>query len=181
MDITKTKTERGFRYDEFNDNYGQKCSLQKSSSALEDKIWLGINDAKPEIKVFDAKAMGRADICDGETVGWVPWPVPPEVLMHTRMHLTREQVAALLPALQHFVETGELPPLPEEPTTATEKYVIHKNCRSPDKVSYDGASWDDVDAERKDTYEDRAEAEAAAKLLSEVNPVGFSVSPARKA
>ena len=27
-----------------------------------------------------------------------------------RMHLTREQVAALLPHLQHFVETGELSP-----------------------------------------------------------------------
>lgn len=28
----------------------------------------------------------------------------------TRMHLSRDMAAALIPLLQHFVETGELPP-----------------------------------------------------------------------
>jgi len=40
--------------------------------------------------------------------GWVPYPIPSEVSLHTRMHLNREQVAALLPTLQRFVETGEI-------------------------------------------------------------------------
>jgi hypothetical protein len=38
----------------------------------------------------------------------VPWPVPKEVALSSRMHLTQEMVAALLPLLQHFAETGEL-------------------------------------------------------------------------
>jgi hypothetical protein len=33
----------------------------------------------------------------------------------TRMHLTREQVATLLPYLQRFVATGNLRPAPEAP------------------------------------------------------------------
>ena len=108
-DVSQNKTERGFRYDEFVDSYGHKCSLQKSSSAMEDKIWLGINDPEPEIMINDALKLGRGDLCNGHTVGWVPYPLPEEVLCHTRMHLTQAQVKALLPALQHFAETGELP------------------------------------------------------------------------
>ena len=34
--------------------------------------------------------------------------VPDEVLMTTRMHLNRKQVAKLLPVLQKFVDTGEI-------------------------------------------------------------------------
>jgi hypothetical protein len=112
-DVSQNKTERGFRYNEFVDSYGHKCSLQKSSSAMEDKIWLGVNDPEPMIKVHDALKLGRADLCDGQTVGWVPFPLPEEVLCHTRMHLTQAQVKALLPALQHFAETGELPEIEE--------------------------------------------------------------------
>ncbi|MNH47331.1 hypothetical protein D3C79_1105140 [compost metagenome] len=43
-----------------------------------------------------------------ETVGWVPYPIPDQVLLTTRMHLSREQVAALLPILQRFATTGEV-------------------------------------------------------------------------
>ena len=43
------KTARGFAYYEFKDNNGINCTLQKSSSALTDKIWLG---ADAEIKEF---------------------------------------------------------------------------------------------------------------------------------
>lgn len=35
------KTERGFSYYEFIDKNGVECSLQKSSLAFEDCIWLG--------------------------------------------------------------------------------------------------------------------------------------------
>lgn len=66
-----TQTPRGFDFLEFQDRNNQKCTLQKSSCATEDAIWLGIHDEK-------------------------------------RMHLTQEQVAALLPFLIRFAETGEL-------------------------------------------------------------------------
>lgn len=39
----------------------------------------------------------------------MPYPIPEAVSLHTRMHLSRDQVRDLLPALQHFVDTGELP------------------------------------------------------------------------
>ena len=68
------QTQRGFDYTKFKDKYGNLCSLQKSSLATEDCIWLGIDNPK----------------VDG------------------RMHLSRDQVAELLPILQKFVETGEL-------------------------------------------------------------------------
>jgi len=36
--MKKTTTGRGFQYIEFEDRYGHKCSLQKSSLATEDAI-----------------------------------------------------------------------------------------------------------------------------------------------
>lgn len=85
---------RGFAYGEFTDLYGSKCSLQKSSLAGTDAIWLGINDANPRI------------LRQGE--GWVNYPIPKEVLLSTRMHLTREDVKYLLPYLMEFARTGEV-------------------------------------------------------------------------
>lgn len=104
--MIKSHTNRGFRHIEFEDRYDQKCSVQKSSLAFEDAIWLGIEDADPKIMATDARRLG---IPTKETVGWIPYHVPDEVLLSTRMHLTRDQVAELLPILQHFVDTGELP------------------------------------------------------------------------
>jgi len=103
--MNDTKTQRGFDITEFEDTYGAKCSLQKSSSAMEDKIWLGVNDADPKIMVSKAKEHGLEPQGD---CGWMRYHVPESVLMNTRMHLNREQVAELLPYLQRFVETGEL-------------------------------------------------------------------------
>lgn len=40
------QTERGFDILEFKDRYGKECSLQKSSLATEDCIWLGVNSAR---------------------------------------------------------------------------------------------------------------------------------------
>ncbi len=89
------ETQRGFAIAEFTDANDVKCSLQKSSVATEDMIWLGCSDANAKHLVQDK--------------GWVPYPLPDELSFTTRMHLTREQVADLISALQHFVETGELP------------------------------------------------------------------------
>lgn len=95
-------TERGFALAEFTDQYGSKCSLQESSLATGPCVWLGCDDADP--KVF---------IPHGEPA-WRPLELPVlppggHYMWTTRMHLTREMVAELLPLLQHFVEHGTLP------------------------------------------------------------------------
>ena len=64
-------TARGFRIVEFTDLYNKPCSLQESSLATDEAIWLGVHGH--------------------------------------RMHLNREQTAALLWPLLHFVLTGRLP------------------------------------------------------------------------
>jgi hypothetical protein len=76
-------TARGFDCYEFTDFYGDKCSLQKSSLAEIDAIWFGCNESRTHT------VTGQA--------------------LSPRMHLTREQVAELLPKLRHFVRTGNLP------------------------------------------------------------------------
>lgn len=45
-------TDRGFGYVEFQDNRRQDCSVQKSSNAEKDCIWLGCNDIN--LQMFDA-------------------------------------------------------------------------------------------------------------------------------
>lgn len=87
------KTERGFEYAEFTDYNGVSCSIQKSSLATEDAIWLGCNEADPQHLTSS---------------GWEKLRFPKDTVFITRMHLTREQVAILLPLLQNFVDTGEL-------------------------------------------------------------------------
>lgn len=77
--IELAPTERGFVRGNFIDRYGQTCSIQKSSIATEDAIWLGCNEGLH---------------VDGQCCA--------------RMHLTQEMIAALLPLLHRFVETGEL-------------------------------------------------------------------------
>lgn len=104
-DMNDYKTQRGFEITEFEDTYGAKCSLQMSSSAMEDKIWFGVNDADPKIMVSKAKEHGLEP--QGE-IGWMTFPISNDVLLNTRMHLNREQVAELLPYLKRFVETGNL-------------------------------------------------------------------------
>lgn len=105
MKITKRKTNRGFARREFVDFYDKKCSVTKSSLATADAIWIGIDDPEPKVMAREAASVG---VKTSETTGWVPYPVPKEVLLHTHMHLTRAQVKKLLPMLQKFVETGEL-------------------------------------------------------------------------
>ncbi len=100
MMITQEATERGFRIDRFVDQRGVNCSLQKSSVAGETCVWLGCDEIG--LMRFDPD------------FGWIELDVENDrpgvsYTANTRMHLTQAQVAQLLPALQHFVETGELP------------------------------------------------------------------------
>jgi hypothetical protein len=83
-------TERGFDILDFTDRYGEKCSLQKSSLATEDCIWLGIHD--PVIRAMTGKEV----------------PLPAGSTINGRMHLTKAMVRKLLPYLKHFAETGDL-------------------------------------------------------------------------
>jgi hypothetical protein len=67
----------------FKDRYDADCSIQKSSLATEDCIWLGCNHETIHSQT-------------GERCG-------------ARMHLTQSMAADLIPLLQHFVDTGDLP------------------------------------------------------------------------
>lgn len=98
-------TNRGFRFHEFTDDFGAKCSIQKSSSACVDRIWLGIDDPEPKIMAVDAAAHG---VATNETTGWVPYPIPKAVLLTTRMHLNQEQAKWLVEKLNRFIKTGEI-------------------------------------------------------------------------
>lgn len=113
-------TERGFPYVEFRDEYGEKCSIQISSRAVFENedgtvddplgwIWLGIDDAKPQIMKSKAKALGM-ELPPGEVSGWMPYPIPEDVLLTTRMHLNETQVRGLIARLTLWLETGSLSP-----------------------------------------------------------------------
>jgi hypothetical protein len=97
------KTQRGFGIMNFKDQHGTECSIQKSSSAMQDCIWFGSN--KIGLKEFVAYRQPSAwvdrDDVDEHTMEH-------HFVANNRMHLTRKQVAKLLPILQKFVETGEL-------------------------------------------------------------------------
>lgn len=106
----KTKTSRGFEIVHFKDYYNQECSLQQSSLALYQQhgasaVWLGIEDAKPKVLHGYASKFG---IKTDAIFGWVPYPIPPEVSLNTRMHLSRGQVERLIEHLQKWLTTGKL-------------------------------------------------------------------------
>lgn len=91
------RTHRGFRFYEFNDRNNLRCSLQKSSVATEDCIWLGLNSANPKNLIY-----GK---------GWVDasQKIPEGIEFTTRMHLTQKQAGVLAKQLDYFSETGDLP------------------------------------------------------------------------
>lgn len=108
--IELTQTNRGFAVAPFTDRYGAHCSLQKSSLATEDAIWFGVGQTREGV-----------DVKDG------------------RMHLSRSQVADLLPLLQRFVETGEL----YEGAPLVDAYSIIKGERTyQDEFAPDG-EWEE--------------------------------------
>jgi hypothetical protein len=88
------KTERGFKRADFTDGNGEGCSIQESSAVESDFLWLGVNETIPKVLVR------------GE--GWKDVPLPEDALTASRMHLTRENAAALWPLLKRFAERGRL-------------------------------------------------------------------------
>lgn len=95
-----TKTARGFEIVRFEDHYGHPCSLQVSSLATADAVWLGCDNADPQVLASQAHQFG---IATEKTTGWIPYPVPKDVLLTTRMHLNRDQVIALIEHLQRWL------------------------------------------------------------------------------
>lgn len=92
---------------EFADSYGEKCSIQASSLAKYQQpgisaIWLGIDGVKAQVLHGDARKFG---VKTDATCGWVPYPIPEEVLVTTRMHLERDKVQALVNHLQAWLDS----------------------------------------------------------------------------
>lgn len=119
LDAQWTKTGRGFELLEFHDSYGTKCEIQQSSGVGDypdafkrpgsSLLWIGTADADPKIMKSQAVELG-IPLPAGEVSGWMPYPIPSEVLMNTRMHLNREQVAELVKTLTTWLKTGSLAP-----------------------------------------------------------------------
>lgn len=105
------ETTRGFAIGQSLARYGAECTIPKSSLAEEDCIWLGVDSADPKIRCNVAREPG---LTPPRETGWMDFPIPAAVSMNTRMHLTREMAAALIPVLQHSAKTGELPSPPAE-------------------------------------------------------------------
>jgi hypothetical protein len=116
-------TERGFHLVEFHDEYGNTCSIQESSRAVcenEDGtvddplgwLWLGIDDPKPQIMKSKALALGLK-LPPGEVSGWMPYPIPDDVSINTRMHLNEAQVRGLIDRLTRWLETGVINSTPQ--------------------------------------------------------------------
>lgn len=93
-DLICTATNRGFPLISFEDEYGETCSLQISSlMGPQAFCWFGV--ANPSIQVME---QGK---------GWQPVQLPEGAVVGSRMHLSQDQVRALLPHLQAFAESGE--------------------------------------------------------------------------
>lgn len=84
MDLYYSLTEQGLKRFDFTDAFGSSCSIQQSGKADPPAIWLGCNHG-----TFNPATDSHCHCC-------------------TRMLLTREMVAALLPVLVHFLTSGEL-------------------------------------------------------------------------
>lgn len=82
--MKKSKTNRGFRLYTFKDVYGEQCSIQKSSHAEKDQIWMGL----------DADEV-RTHHVTGQSLGM-------------RMLIDRKLAAKIALKLAAFAETGEI-------------------------------------------------------------------------
>lgn len=106
--VVRGNTQRGFQTIEFKDRYDAACSLQQSSLADytqpgSSAVWLGIDDPAPQVMAVDAAKVG---VKTDQTNGWVPYPIPEQVLLTTRMHLDVKQVEWLVAELQEWLRTG---------------------------------------------------------------------------
>lgn len=99
MNFNVSKTNRYFDIIEFEDMYGECCSIQTSSNAESEAVWVGITKVQPIIMAIDL------DLNFG---GWVKYPIPENVVINSRMHLNRDQAKEIAKILFDFAETGEI-------------------------------------------------------------------------
>ncbi len=109
-----TTTARGFGLINFKDAHGDECSLQISSACGSEEqplgyLWLGVNDANPQIMKSKALEHGL-QLPPGEVSGWMPFPIPKDVSLSTRMHLGEAQVRMLMAAFEQWLETRTISP-----------------------------------------------------------------------
>ena len=98
--MKETNTRRGFPLVEFKDRHDQDCSLQTSSIAFENCIWLGCDN--PKVRAMKKDYLGHG-------TGWCDVEIPEYAhIMPSRMHLSQENVKDLLPYLIRFAKTGEI-------------------------------------------------------------------------
>lgn len=107
------KTHRGFKYINFLDYYGFPCSIQESSGALiedtnlppgQSALWIGCDEPNPRILASKASKYG---ISSNETMGWIEYPLPDDVLLNTKMHLDRKQIESLVFHFQNWLKKGK--------------------------------------------------------------------------
>ncbi len=105
-------TARGFAHLAFEDSHNVKCSIQNSSLAEEDAIWFGVVDANPKIlkdgvwePVVIKNERGGRDVLGN------PIPITgfgKDILIATRMHLTRTYVKKLVKEMNRWLNKGIL-------------------------------------------------------------------------
>jgi hypothetical protein len=110
MNFKNRITNRGFSIIEFQDDCGEECNIQISSS-VEPHVWLGMSKPKAIIMWKDAKAIGldlpkKYPECN--EYGWCDYPLPEDVRIFTRMHLTKKQSFKLALKLLKFAFSGRL-------------------------------------------------------------------------
>lgn len=99
-----TTTQRGFQIAHFEDSTGIKCSIQEASN-VDPRLWLGVHDATAMVMSKDAAKVG---VVTDRTTGWVAYPLPPEVLVPTRMLLTKQRARELAAMLLKWADTETL-------------------------------------------------------------------------
>jgi len=133
----------GFAYDEFEDKYGERCIIKKSSIVStcpnDECIWLGVLNREGMIRIFPREPVnpneGQAKFGFGPQEKCLYDLLPGcDIEIPSRMHLSQEMVKMLLPALIHFAETGELP----EPKKDTLESYSHVEIRDGKWVSRGG-------------------------------------------
>jgi hypothetical protein len=93
------RTERGFAIKQFQDSNNIECTIQKSSSAMEDKIWLGAKEIG--LKKLSGGGWQEIDTTSTDTYSYIA---------NNRMHLNCKQAKRLIKELQYFVDNGDLKP-----------------------------------------------------------------------
>lgn len=103
--MNKQQTSRGFVFYQFTESNGNVCSIQKSSAAERDLIWLGCD----KLNIQGFTPYGQPESWANITEEQINEKFGTKYISgNNKMHLNRETVAKLLPILQKFVDTGNI-------------------------------------------------------------------------